>query len=1158
MKVQHSSELMQNQKQAAIMSTDSPFQVLESYDGHSFFFSIGTDQTLYLTRELNSEITGWSKIDLSSGLSVYHDGKAVSAKTFAVSQSPVNGLIDIALAISVGEADYLYLSLGNSDKDPSWAENISWLIMPFKDSGRVVPVLRISDIYISQSGDREFILVDILKDPGSSLDYILRYAVDPSDKDGNFWIPNALSGDVQADGLMSCLGRKKGQLVDGTYTYGKNVSTEVILYTPLWNPFAKGTEPPATRLKAPAGTSAIASALDYHSTPSGGKTVFTDLFVTAGSSLHYFPWDGQGNDAQGITVFTDGILADVRSLYAYSDKEIVIIWGLNGQGQIFYLQCPAGSQTDPTAWTYPLPVLTGVEQMAFFINRERNSSVLFAYTVAGELLQLSQDPVTSTWIQRQILLPTTDVDDVLEVDTFTTQITITGDDNLPAAEALVRITGTSPVSVYINNVYRHIKEDVAVEVTTDASGGIAIMQETQAIGAICYRLELSDGTVAEVNPMIKMLEVMGKIKSGADLAAVRVTDADGKEQPLVSGDIPTDQLDATSFALQELVKTGGTMPLNGSNLPGTDSKRYFNNGTSTISTAENFWGLSYAAHFQYRKADVALDYYRERYGTDDFLSLSIKCIAGDVFNWLKRAYGDVKEFFSDVIDNVTHFFIEIGGKLYSFILNSINVVVRSIEMVFNKIKVFLEDLIKWIGFLFQWKDILRTHEVLKSLILKFTYDSVDSIDKLKLLLIEQFDTLEGRINNISGLPDIPRSISSFSSDSPPPEAGNSPQANWGINQTKNNAERSDTDFDPKVDDPGLLESLLLTLAETIEREGDIFAGAIDEIKTQIIDQLTSLSVTEIIKRILGVLSKIVLNTVENVILSILEILKIMVKSAVGVLDATIRIPVISKVYKTITGGSELSFLDLVCLVVAIPTTIVYKVLNNAPPFGDTPFTAAVIKAPDFQSIRLLYSGKGGVPVEEDAILVMQQVLNLTAGYASLPMMFFNVFTYASLQKTFEVPKPVGWLGVACYICYMSPNILPALSLKFSPWYVDLNYGITIVSLLKAVADVLTSNEGLWARISPWAETAINLTWCIPPAFALVDASKNERSPDKMQTIPLSDILSNTGNFAFNLGGAITPSLKAPNPLISGGGLISMQLCSGTYGILMTLTAATES
>ncbi len=53
MKIIHSSELMKNQRQAEIMSPGAAFQALQTYDGHSLFFSIGTDQVFYLTKELD-------------------------------------------------------------------------------------------------------------------------------------------------------------------------------------------------------------------------------------------------------------------------------------------------------------------------------------------------------------------------------------------------------------------------------------------------------------------------------------------------------------------------------------------------------------------------------------------------------------------------------------------------------------------------------------------------------------------------------------------------------------------------------------------------------------------------------------------------------------------------------------------------------------------------------------------------------------------------------------------------------------------------------------------------------------------------------------------------------------------------------------------------
>ena len=69
MQINFESELMENQKQAVVMSPGLAFEVLQSQDGDSLFFSIGTDNIFYLTREVTESSTGWNMIDLSSALS---------------------------------------------------------------------------------------------------------------------------------------------------------------------------------------------------------------------------------------------------------------------------------------------------------------------------------------------------------------------------------------------------------------------------------------------------------------------------------------------------------------------------------------------------------------------------------------------------------------------------------------------------------------------------------------------------------------------------------------------------------------------------------------------------------------------------------------------------------------------------------------------------------------------------------------------------------------------------------------------------------------------------------------------------------------------------------------------------------------------------------
>jgi hypothetical protein len=138
MKIAFESELMENQTHAVVMAPDQAFEVLQCQDGGSLFFSIGTDHIFYLTREVTATKTGWNKVDLSSALKAQHGGAAVAAKAFNVAQNAQTQAIDLALVLTAGGADFLYLSLGNANTAASWAQGIQWAVVPF-DAGVTPP-----------------------------------------------------------------------------------------------------------------------------------------------------------------------------------------------------------------------------------------------------------------------------------------------------------------------------------------------------------------------------------------------------------------------------------------------------------------------------------------------------------------------------------------------------------------------------------------------------------------------------------------------------------------------------------------------------------------------------------------------------------------------------------------------------------------------------------------------------------------------------------------------------------------------------------------------------------------------------------------------------------------------------------------------------------
>ncbi len=83
-----------------------------------------------------------------------------------------------------------------------------------------------------------------------------------------------------------------------------------------------------------------------------------------------------------------------------------------------------------------------------------------------------------------------------------------------------------------------------------------------------------------------------------------------------------------------------------------------------------------------------------------------------------------------------------------------------------------------------------------------------------------------------------------------------------------------------------------------------------------------------------------MDVLEAVLESILELLADALSALEGMIKASIDIPIISWLWKNvITDGDAFTILDLFCLIMAVPTTILYKIIYGgaeaSPPFTST-------------------------------------------------------------------------------------------------------------------------------------------------------------------------------------------------------------------------------
>jgi hypothetical protein len=1056
MKITFDSELMENQKHADLMAPGLAFDVLRADDGSALFFSIGTDNVLYLTQEVGGSQSGWTRLDLSSQLAQLHPGANITAHRFAVSQNAQTGAIDLALAITAGGTDFLYLSCGNSTADGAWANRVKWAPIPFDDPLQPMPVLEIDAIYLLQTPQAEYFVVDIVKQPGSALGLIFRYYISPNTgtASGQQWQEHDLSGNLNAGSVRTCLGIRTNDRVAGAYTLGTLLGTEQLLYTPLRNVYNPKHAATPARLNVPSGASAIAAALD-----TAGAS---HLFVAGDSALFHFDPAGQQDLASAVQIVANPIIAGVQNLYAASTAGRTTVWGLNQQGELFYVECQAGSEGNASAWSYPVPIMTGVQMIAPFLNPDHDNSVIFAHTDGQNVIQLTQDPVTTHWQQRCILLPGTAPDDVVSYTSLTTHVKVADDTSTTCGDLAVAVTSTSPVSVYLNDVYYRLSPGVAVQTTTDSTGVLTIVQETQAVSGVSYQLQLpATGDTVEVNPLTNALTRLSGIHVASDLDKVIVPNGDGTQRKLLPDSVTGDQKTAVASSVQQLVAIAGNLQANAS--------------AASAPASTDAWSVVFGA---------GTATYTTGTGTLDVTS-AIDVAAGDVFNWVKTAYEDASQLVVQVADGAYQFFLQIGEDAFHFVLDCVSSVTHAVELVFNKIGVFFDDLVSWLGFVFEWDDIVRTQKVLVNLFTCYVSSLSGGLDSVKTLLQTDIAQVEGTIDQWAGIPAAPSSIGSMQGSGGMP-LQDSPQANWASHHLKSNAMQVSTTASPPQPDPDPPTTLLDELTTLLANEGTACATAYQQIE-QVFEQIASLSPTDVIKKLAAIVSDLLLSSAENVVLAGLDIVKALIDGMLELMQAPISIPVISKVFFDKTGLT-LNFLDAVCLLAAIPVTVVYKNFVQAAPFPDCAMTTSLIQAKDFVTIQQLCASGANTPrlaasstgtdTPSEALRVLKISCNLGAAAAAAPLAIIaQCRRDAADEGSGPLPLGVNVLTCALTLPYQSPALPLAIGEEYATWYVAVRDALTLLGIGKALIDncpYLGSNQ-VWARdLSPGLDSALNL------------------------------------------------------------------------------------
>ena len=300
--------------------------------------------------------------------------------------------------------------------------------------------------------------------------------------------------------------------------------------------------------------------------------------------------------------------------------------------------------------------------------------------------------------------------------------------------------------------------------------------------------------------------------------------------------------------------------------------------------------------------------------------------------------------------DVWHFVLKIGEEIYKIALNTVTSIVKGIIWVFKKIGAFFEDIIEFIGFLFQWGDILDTadsiaagfHAALdygETLLSAKNMDAHTWLEDIRATILKSLSGLQS--NDYKGARPGDHAASHSANhgnakdgnDEDPVKAGVT--YNWSTYYfTYGGGPTNAVLHDDALSTTKSTEDNIIQLWDDVQEEVKIITETVAKLAKDFIAFLnpSNYSVHDLINQIEGDLVNGMIDALEKLVDILFDSLTVGISLIRDLATKIIDIPVITWLWKKITEGRDLTLLNFCALLIAIPTTVLYKAkTKHAPP-----------------------------------------------------------------------------------------------------------------------------------------------------------------------------------------------------------------------------------
>ncbi|RYZ43764.1 MAG: hypothetical protein EOO71_02060 [Myxococcaceae bacterium] len=623
-----------------------------------------------------------------------------------------------------------------------------------------------------------------------------------------------------------------------------------------------------------------------------------------------------------LAIASTQALSGVTSVLAQQDSSRVSVWAVDGSQRLFTLNNAVGA-TD--GWSLPLQQREHVARLAPRRNQKRSTGELFvASTDNSAITYLWQDPSTTTWQGTDMVLPA--LADGQEFPSYTTVVRFTDAQGAPIAGQTVQVNASEWSRVMVNGYWTDLDDSTRVEVKTDGSGTLTLINKVSDVGTPVFHFTapfLASTVTADPSAELRA-NLTAKLKT-QDLS--QWTKPDGT--PVVPPGADPDMVAQVQATLKQLMDNMDSLPSDGSEAP-LDT-------TTTASPPTAQAKMARTTSFSVL-GDV---------------TNAVETAAGDVLQALKSAAGAVYDYVLQPILSGTktllQFFVKLGEQVVTFVVRTVKEALQLISWLFQQLEVLIEDIIQFLGFLFAWDDILATQKAIESLTQNGILGLAVKLKGAEPAITQFFDDLiakwDGICDSALSSDDVnPQQVTAQTQAQATPTAQSAystattnPGATFSQYQVTYGGMGNSTPSTPFNPVAQAITDLVQTVGNMLNDVGDSVKEIIQGLQTMF--QQGTFSLHAVVNLLAGEAAKALLGAMRDLLLGFCDVVADLAQAVVqDVLLHEFDIPVISWLYKKLTGEDSLTMLGAVSLLAAIPVTIVYKLLTGEAPVLTPPAT----------------------------------------------------------------------------------------------------------------------------------------------------------------------------------------------------------------------------